>query len=98
MVSKQGRQPNDSHKLLINNLFALGAHSSLKNAFLEDQDISHDPSGPIGLQTIDQKEELLLNEATMLQLDPPIDEEDYLFTLRTSEGITDMFDIASFNV
>lgn len=74
-----------------------GAPSSIRNAFLEDQDISHDPSGPIGLQTIDQQDEAHLH-ATALSLEPPLDEEDYLFTLQNTEGITDLFDVTPFNV
>lgn len=66
-----------------------GAPSSIRNAFLEDQDISHEPSGPLGLQTIDQQ---------ALALDPPLDDNDYLFTLENTEGITDLFDVTPFNI
>ena len=84
--------------LVMHNCYHLsGAPSSIRNAFLEDQDISHDPSGPIGLQTIDQQDEAHLH-TTALSLEPPLDEEDYLFTLQNTEGITDLFDVTPFNV
>lgn len=80
--------------------FVTGAHSSIRNAFLEDQDISHEPSGPLGLQTIDQQagSNDPHNLSTALSLDPPLDEDDYLFTLENTEGITDLFDVAPFNI
>lgn len=78
-------------------LFVAGAPSSIRNAFLEDQDISHEPSGNLLLHTIDQQSEMQLN-STGLSLEPAIDDEDYLFTLESSEGITDLFDVTPFNV
>lgn len=74
-----------------------GASSSIRNAFLEDQDISHLPSGNMLLHTIDQQSEVNFN-STGLSLEPSIDEDDYLFTLESSEGITDLFDVTPFNV
>lgn len=72
-----------------------GAPSSIRNAFLEDQDISHEPLGNLLLQTTDQAE--MQFNATGLSLEPPLNDE-YLFSLESSEGITDLFDVTTFAV
>uniref|UniRef100_A0A0L8I640 E2F/DP family winged-helix DNA-binding domain-containing protein n=1 Tax=Octopus bimaculoides TaxID=37653 RepID=A0A0L8I640_OCTBM len=59
---------------------------SLKNALLEEQDISPDASINLLQQTEDQN-----LDSTLTHLEPPIYMEDYMFNLNDGEGITDFF-------
>lgn len=70
-----------------------GAPSSLRNAFLEDQDISHEPSGPIGFQTTDQQTEVADTSTLSTSLELQSSISDYLFSLQSSDGIADLFEI-----
>ncbi|CAG2210680.1 E2F3 [Mytilus edulis] len=57
--------------------------SSVKNALLEDQDISPDSFQNILPQTEDQD---------FFSIEPPVSLDDYLFSMDSSEGISDLFD------
>ncbi|GAB1603704.1 transcription factor E2F3-like isoform X1 [Argonauta hians] len=59
---------------------------SLKNALLEEQDISPDANTNLLQQTEDQN-----LDSTLTHLEPPIYMEDYMFNLTDEEGITDFF-------
>ncbi|KAH3859771.1 hypothetical protein DPMN_102594 [Dreissena polymorpha] len=61
----------------------------MKNALLEDQDISPNLDHSLLLQTEDQHQ----NDDNFVQLEPPIGAlEDYMFSLEETEGISDLFD------
>ncbi|XP_052765473.1 transcription factor E2F3-like [Mya arenaria] len=63
-------------------------HPSLKNALLEDQDISPDLGQSLLMQTEDQH-----SDDNFVQLEPPIGAlDDYMFSLEETEGISDLFD------
>jgi hypothetical protein len=63
--------------------------SNVKNALLEDQDISPDSFRNILPQTEDQD---------FLCIEPPISLDDYLFSMDNSEGISDLFDAYDFDI
>ena len=63
--------------------------STCKNALLEDQDISPDSFHNILPQTEDQD---------FLSIEPPISLDDYLFSMDSSEGISDLFDAYDFDI
>ncbi|XP_052271226.1 transcription factor E2F3-like isoform X2 [Dreissena polymorpha] len=64
-------------------------HPTMKNALLEDQDISPNLDHSLLLQTEDQHQ----NDDNFVQLEPPIGAlEDYMFSLEETEGISDLFD------
>lgn len=63
--------------------------SNVKNALLEDQDISPDSFRNILPQTEDQD---------FLCIEPPISLDDYLFSMDNSEGICDLFDAYDFDI
>jgi hypothetical protein len=68
-------------------LCLFSANPKLKNALLEEQDISPDNCRDILLQTEDQN-----LDHPFLQLEPPLSESDYTFSLEDAEGISDLFD------
>ena len=59
---------------------------SLKNALLEEQDISPDANTNLLQQTEDQN-----LDPTLIHLEPPIYMEDYMFNLTEEDGISDLF-------
>ncbi|XP_076083443.1 transcription factor E2F3-like [Mytilus galloprovincialis] len=63
--------------------------SSVKNALLEDQDISPDSFQNILPQTEDQD---------FFSIEPPVSLDDYLFSMDSSEGISDLFDAYDFDI
>jgi len=66
----------------------VAGHPVLKNALLEDQDISPDLGQSLLLQTEDQNA-----DDNFVQLEPPIGAlDDYMFSLEETEGISDLFD------
>nr|WAM57595.1 E2F transcription factor 3 [Mulinia lateralis] len=67
---------------------------TLKNALLEDQDISPDLGHSLLLQTEDQNA-----DDNFIQIEPPLGPlEDYMFSLEQGEGISDLFDSYSFDL
>lgn len=67
---------------------------ALKNALLEDQDISPDLGESLLLQTTDQN-----IDENFVQLEPPLGPlEDYIFSLEEGEGISDLFDTYPFDL
>jgi hypothetical protein len=65
----------------------------MKNALLEDQDISPDLTASLLLQTTDQN-----LDDNFVQLEPPLGPlEDYIFSLEEGEGISDLFDSYPFD-
>ncbi|ESP03402.1 hypothetical protein LOTGIDRAFT_171492 [Lottia gigantea] len=62
-------------------------HHGLRNAFLDDEDISPENNFNLLQQTEDQ-----IIDAPFVQLEPPIDLDDYIFGL-DGEGISDLFDV-----
>lgn len=72
---------------------------ALRHALLEEQDISPDCTGNIFLQTDDQHlEENLGLASNFQQLEPPLVDEDYIFSLGHGEGISDLFDVNDFHI
>lgn len=67
--------------------------STVKNALLEDQDISPDIDGNILPQTEDQE-----LDSPFIHLDAPLSMDDYIFNLDDGEGISDLFDAYDFPV
>lgn len=65
----------------------------MKNALLEDQDISPDIDGNILPQTEDQE-----LDSPFIHLDAPLSMDDYIFNLDDGEGISDLFDAYDFPV
>lgn len=66
----------------------------MKNALLEDQDISPDLGQSLLLQTEDQN-----IDDNFVQIEPPLgDIDDYVFSLEEGEGISDLFDTYPFNL
>ncbi|XP_074657236.1 transcription factor E2F3-like [Tubulanus polymorphus] len=63
---------------------------ALRNALLEQQDISPENDRNLFLKTEDQHSDDV--PAPFLQLEPPICDEDYTFSLDYSEGLSDLFD------
>ncbi|XP_050407380.1 transcription factor E2F3 [Patella vulgata] len=63
------------------------ASRGIKNALLEDEDISPENNFNLLQQTEDQ-----IIDTPFVQLEPPIDLEDYIFGL-DGEGISDLFDV-----
>ncbi|XP_061175785.1 transcription factor E2F3-like [Saccostrea echinata] len=66
--------------------------STVKNALLEDQDISPDIDGNILPQTEDQE-----LDSPFIHLDAPLSMDDYIFSLGDGEGISDLFDECDFD-
>ena len=62
---------------------------TMKNALLEDQDISPDSIKNILPQTEDQD---------FFSIEPPISLDDYLFSMDNNEGISDLFDAYDFDI
>ncbi|XP_013413632.1 transcription factor E2F6 [Lingula anatina] len=62
---------------------------TLKHALLDDQDISPDAEG----QSLLQQTEDQHFDVPFVCLEPPLSEEDYMFSLEDSEGISDLFDV-----
>lgn len=69
------------------------SQSTVKNALLEDQDISPDIDGNILPQTEDQE-----LDAPFIHLDAPLSMDDYIFNLDDGEGISDLFDAYDFDI
>ena len=68
--------------------YVLSDYPDLKNALLEDQDISPDLGHSLLLQTTDQH-----IDDNFVHLEPPIGGlDDYIFSLGEGEGISDLFD------
>ena len=65
---------------------------TLKHALLEEQDISPENERTNLMQTEDQN----LDTTPFVHLEPPLNEEDYIFSLEDSEGISDLFDAYDF--
>ncbi len=59
----------------------------LKNALLEEEDLSPDCNQSLLLQTEDQN-----FDSPFVHLEPPLDVDDYMFGLTDCEGISDLFD------
>ncbi|KAL4218266.1 E2F transcription factor 3 [Mactra antiquata] len=67
---------------------------ALRNALLEDQDISPDLGHSLLLQTEDQN-----IDDNFVQIEPPLGPlEDYMFSLEQGEGISDLFDTYNFDL
>ena len=70
------------------------ANPALKNALLEDQDISPDLGHSLLLQTEDQN-----IDENFVQVEPILGSlEDYMFSLEEGEGISDLFDSYPFDL
>lgn len=65
----------------------------VKNALLEDQDISPDVEKNILPQTEDQE-----LDSPFIHLDAPLSMDDYIFSLDDGEGISDLFDAYDFDI
>ena len=76
-----------SNKNNKNSYCSISDHPDLKNALLEDQDISPDLSTSLLLQTTDQH-----IDDNFVHLEPPLGLDDYIFSLGEGEGISDLFD------
>ena len=73
---------------LCSSLLVFTDHPDLKNALLEDQDISPDLGTSLLLQTTDQH-----IDDNFVHLEPPLGGlDDYIFSLGEGEGISDLFD------
>ncbi|KAK3088546.1 hypothetical protein FSP39_020420 [Pinctada imbricata] len=70
-----------------------GGSGGVKNALLEDQDISPDSLSNILPQTEDQDLDI-----PFIHLEAPLSMDDYLFSLDDGEGISDLFDAYDFNI
>lgn len=73
--------------------FTLG-DPALRNALLEEQDISPNSQDHLFLHTDDQHTDTTQFE----HLEPPLSEEDYMFSLTQAEGISDLFDITDIDL
>lgn len=72
----------------------ISGNPALKNALLEDQDISPDLGHSLLLQTEDQN-----FDENFVQIEPPLGPlEDYMFSLEEGEGISDFFDTCPFDL
>ncbi|OWF38896.1 Transcription factor E2F3 [Mizuhopecten yessoensis] len=67
--------------------------SGVKNALLEYQDISPDSVKNLLQQTEDQE-----IDAPFMALEPPLDMDEYIFSLNGGEGISDLFDAYDFDI
>ena len=73
--------------------FLLLGNPALKNALLEDQDISPNLGQSLLLQTEDQN-----IDDNFVHIEPPIELDEYIFSLGEGEGISDLFDNYSFEL
>ena len=68
-------------------IFLFPSGASLDDLLPEDEDISPDSDHNLLLHTDDQN-----FDAHFEHLQPPVNEEDYMFSLEQGEGIGDLFD------
>ena len=69
------------------------ADPTLRHALLDTQDLLPDEDNSLFLNTNDQ-----FDAESFAQLEPPLSEEDYMFSLEQNEGISDLFDIDTCNL